>query len=253
MLTQIRKFGAHTVLMADKAHRWPFLAAGAEQHGWYVTSPCSAPVVGSSPLGLEGYKTIAYEIVLDLGRAPDWVALPVCYGDALAGIHQGFKDLTEAGLIASPPRFLAAEAHGSLSYALRDSKDVVDAATPSHQPLAASVAAVQSTYQALVALRESRGLAVQVGNDGLVEMQERVASQAGLFLELASVMPFVAVQAMRAKGVIARGETVVCLATASGLKDTDRSTHAFAELPIATGSVDETLVRTAAMLAGAQG
>lgn len=231
MVTQIRKLGAQLVLMDDKALRWPLLAEGAARHGWYVTSPYSAPVAGSTAIGIEGYKTIAYEIVDDLGRAPDWVVMPVCYGDALAGVAQGFEDLRVAGAIARLPRLVAAEAHGSLARALRDHADAVDAVEPTYVTLAASVGASQSTYQALQALRATDGLAVTIGNDGLVALQEQVATSEGLLYELASVMPFAAARQLAAKGVIAPGDSVVCVATACGLKDTDKSTHDWPELP----------------------
>lgn len=244
MMTQIRKLGAHLIMMADKTQRWPLLAAGVKRHNWFVTSPYSAPVVGSTPIGIEGYKTIAYEIVQDLGRAPDWMAMPVCYGDALSGIYQGFMDMKNAGVIQQIPRFVAAEAHGSLKQALDNGSDMVPAATVKYDTLAASVGAAQSAFQALYALRQSNGVAVPVDNDGLVNLQELIAGQEGMLLELASVMPFVAVRRLREAGVISSKDLVVCLVTGSGLKDTDKSTTAWSEIPVSTVGVDEVLGAT---------
>jgi threonine synthase len=232
MVSQIRKLGAHLILMEDKTQRWPFLAEAAKRYGWFITSPYSAPVVGSTPIGIEGYKTIAYEIYQDLGRVPDWIALPVCYGDALAGIHQGFVDLKDSGTTSRIPRFLAAEAHGSLLRAMSSGSDRVDAVTAEYETLASSVGAPQSAYQALLALRQSEGVAVKITNEGLIELQELVGSLEGLFFELASVMPFAAVRQLRKQRVIASDDLVVCLATASGLKDIDKSTREWAEIPI---------------------
>ncbi|QHE89086.1 pyridoxal-phosphate dependent enzyme [Hydrogenophaga sp. BPS33] len=234
MMAQIRKYGAHLVMMDDKSLRWPLLAEGAARHGWYVTSPHAAPVVGSTAVGIEGYKTIAYEIVGDLGSAPDWVVMPVCYGDALAGIAQGFEDLLCAGEIDKRPRLVAAEAHGSLVNAMAHQTDCVDAVDAEYATLAASVGANQSTYQALHWLRMSDGLAVQIGNEGLIDMQELVACREGLLYELASVMPFVAARQLARSGVMREDDTVVCLATASGLKDTDKSTGSWNPLPVVT-------------------
>lgn len=232
MMAQIRKLGAHLVMMDDKNLRWPLLAQGAAQHGWYVTSPHSAPVVGSTAVGIEGYKTIAYEIVSDLGFAPDWVVMPVCYGDALAGVAQGFEDLLLSGDIDKRPRLVAAEAHGSLVKAIDEHADSVDAVDVGSVALAASVGANQSTYQALHWLRATDGLAVQIGNDGLIELQELVAVREGLLYELASVMPFAAARQLALDGVMGPDDCVVCVATASGLKDTDKSTGSWAPLPV---------------------
>ena len=52
-----------------------------------------------------------------------------------------------------------------------------------------------------LALRESSGLAVPVGNDGLVAMQERLAHHEGIFAELASVTPLLAIATLRSQGV----------------------------------------------------
>ncbi|WP_026227889.1 pyridoxal-phosphate dependent enzyme [Hoeflea sp. 108] len=101
--------------MAQKNDRWSLLERVADRPGWFVASPYRHPVVGSHPIGIEGYKTIAYEIAEQLyGDVPDWCVLPVCYGDALAGVAAGFRDLLSRGKIGRIPRLVAAEVHGSL-------------------------------------------------------------------------------------------------------------------------------------------
>lgn len=87
--------------------------------GWFVASPFHALAVGSHPIGIDGYNTLAFELIEPLdGDAPDWCVIPVCYGDALSGLWHGFVELFEAGVIWRLPRLVAAEAHGSLSKAL---------------------------------------------------------------------------------------------------------------------------------------
>lgn len=63
-----------------------------------------------NPLGLAGNATCAYEIVAQLGRAPEAVLLPVGHGTLLLGLHLGFKALHEAGVIAQLPRLHAVQA-----------------------------------------------------------------------------------------------------------------------------------------------
>ncbi|TIT24234.1 MAG: pyridoxal-phosphate dependent enzyme [Mesorhizobium sp.] len=225
MLAQIRKYGASVVSLADKSHRWPLLAAGTERLGWFATSPFHSPVVGSHPVGIEGYKTLAYEIVEQMhGAVPDWCALPVCYGDALAGLWAGFKDLLSQGRIDRLPRLLAAEVHGSLAKALAGKADLVAEVPAGFDTLAISIGTTRSTFQALSALRESGGMAMPVGNFGLIDMQQQLAATEGVFAELASVTPFAAIECLRREGTIARSDSVVAIVTASGLKDLDRST-----------------------------
>lgn len=98
MLQQMRKYGATVMPFARKSDRWAFLAEGVKRAGWCAVSPFEAPVVGSHPAGIEGYKTLAYEIVEQVhGKVPDWCVLPVCYGDLLAGLWRGFKELRQSG------------------------------------------------------------------------------------------------------------------------------------------------------------
>jgi len=224
MLTQIRKYGATVLPLANKMDRWTLLAEAATRYGWFVASPYRAPVVGSHALGIEGYKTIAYEIVEQSGGiTPDWCVLPVCYGDALCGVWAGFQELFAQGAIPRLPRMVAAEVHGSLAQALVTGSDRLEEHSLAFESLAVSIGAPRSAYQALKALRESSGRAVPVNNDGLVEMQERLARDEGIFAELASVTPLLAIARLRREGIIAAEDRVVAVATASGLKDLDRS------------------------------
>ncbi|MBN8931540.1 MAG: threonine synthase [Rhizobium pusense] len=224
MLAQIRKYGAQIVSFEQKSDRWAFLAKGVEQFGWFATSPYRHPVVGSHPIGIEGYKTIAFELIEQMaGEVPDWCALPVCYGDALAGVWLGFRELLDDGRIDRMPRLLAAEAHGSLRQALDQQTDRIPDVAPSFDALAVSVGATRSTFQALKALRETNGIAVPVSNDGLIAFQERIAATEGTFLELSSAMPIAAIAAAKRQRIINSDETVVAVVTASGLKDIDKS------------------------------
>jgi threonine synthase len=150
MMTQMQAYGAMVVATRDKGDRWTLLRRAVEQLGWYPTTPYFGPPAGSNAYGVEGYKTIAYEIAEQLGwQAPAWCALPVAYGDALAGVWRGFEDLARLGLIATLPRMIASEIYGSLAEALRTDAASVPVVTADHPSLAASIATVQSTCQAL--------------------------------------------------------------------------------------------------------
>lgn len=229
MISQIRAYGALVFPMARKTDRWALLEKAADQLGWFVTSPYHHPVVGSHPIGIEGYKTLAYEIVDQSGdHLPDWCVLPVCYGDALAGLCAGFHELLEMGKISRVPKLVAAEVHGSLSAALESGHDRIEEQSQAFETVAVSIGTTRSTYQALKALRDTRGCAVCVSNDQITSMQRMLAAKEGIFAELASVAPLVAVQRLREQKVIAQSDRVVAVVTASGLKDLDISVEAAA-------------------------
>ena len=238
MVTQMRAYGAMVVAVRDKAHRWTLLEAGVREHGWFPTSPFFGPAVGSNPFGLEGYKTLAYEVVDQLGRAPDWCVLPVCYGDALFGMWKGFEELREAGVIASTPRLVAAEIYGSLGAALADDRDDVPDRPKTHDSIAVSIGATRSTYQALHVLRASGGTACTVGDAELHEWQARLATGEGIFAEASSVAALAAVRRLRDDGVIAAGATVAAVLTATGLKDTQPAAMRLGEVPVVAPTLD---------------
>jgi threonine synthase len=232
MLSQIRKYGATVLPLVQKTDRWALLAEAASRLGWFVMSPYQAPVVGSHPIGIEGYKTRAYEIVEQSnGAVPDWCVMPVCYGDALSGLWMGFKEMFAAGQIDRLPRLVAAEVHGSLSDALARGADRIEEQEASFDTLAVSIGTTRSTYQAVKALRESSGHAVSVNNDDLITLQRQLAQSEGIFAELASVTPFAAIRDLREREVISPYDRVIAVVTASGLKDLDRSVETSQAFP----------------------
>ncbi len=223
MVEQIRRYGALVVELEDKTQRWPLLAEGVRRFGWFVTSPFAAPVVGSNPIGIEGYKTIAYEIIAQSdGGVPDWVVVPMAYGDVLRGIWRGFRDLFDAGHIARLPRMAAAEIHGSIQQSLSAGVDAIPAVQPRWQSQALSIGTLQGSFQSLATIRESGGITAVVEDDALWAMQSNLARMEGLFGELAGVAGLAAAAQLRQRGMIDAGQSVVCVMTASGLKDIDQ-------------------------------
>ena len=121
MLRFMRSFGALVVAAPSAPERWTLNRLVSDQWGFLPVSNLSNPPLGSHPVAIEGCKTIAYELVEDLGgAAPDVVIIPVAYGDSISGIYRGFRDLVEAGVLERLPRLVAAEAYPSLSTALRE-------------------------------------------------------------------------------------------------------------------------------------
>jgi threonine synthase len=252
MVAQMRAYGAFVLAVKDKADRWPLLAAGVRRRGWFPTSPFLAPAVGSNPLGLEGYKTLAFEIAEQLGwRAPDWCALPVCYGDALFGVWKGFDELARQGLVRGRPRLIAAEIHGSLGRALAEGRDDVPDMPKTHESIAASIGATRSTYQALHALRASGGTAVTVDDADLLAWQAKLANAEGVWIETSSAAALAGVARLRERGTIARDATVVVVATAGGLKDATPAVERQGDVPLIAPTLDAALDALARVYGGA--
>jgi len=225
MTEQIKRYGAMVVPLPEGSQRWPVLEEGVRRLGWYATSPFVAPVIGSHPVGIEGYKTIAYEIFEQLGgKVPEWIVIPTAYGDVLAGVFRGFKDLVDLGLAARTPKLIAAEIYGSLARSLVQAGDRVASVERDHDTRAISIWCLQSSFQALQALRASGGQAVRVGDGSLLDLQNELALTEGILGELSSITTLAAVREMSRRGDIKSDDTVVCMLTASGMKDLDLTT-----------------------------
>ncbi len=242
MVDQIGRYGAVVVELADKTRRWPILAEGVARFGWFVTSPFETPVVGSHPDGIEGYKTIACELVLQQqGRVPDWVVVPTAYGDNLRGIWRGFCDLRAAGVIDRLPKMVAAEIHGSVRDSLARPADTLVTARDPFPTRALSIGTVQGTFQSLVSVRRSGGTAEVVTDAALWQTQAGLARHEGIFGELSGVTSIAAAGQLRRRGIIGPDDSVVCIMTASGLKDIDqRPPHPAIRYRV-TGGLDEVL------------
>jgi threonine synthase len=204
--------------------RWTISRLVAEEWGWLPVANACDPPVGGHPAGIEGYKTIAFEICQELGwRSPDVVVVPVGYGDSIAGIHKGFKELSALGLVDRMPRLVAAEVHGSIArgLALGAEAPMAGVSLPSR---AFSAATRLSTYQALKAVVESGGTAVVVDDAEIMAAHRRLAVREGIFVELSSAMPAAAAGKLAAAGELDAEDLVVLLATSGGLKDIDLTT-----------------------------
>src|SRR5215475_552954 len=242
LVLQMRAYGAMVVKVADKADRWRLQSLGVREFGWYPTSPFFGPVVGSNPYGMEGYKTIAYEIAEAFDwTPPDWCVLPVCYGDALYGMWKGSAELAALGWIDRAPRLVAAEVSGSTAAAMASGEPMPPDRPRNAPSIATSIGASQGTVQALEVLRKSGGTAVTIEDDEISRWVVTLGAREGIWPEPASAAPFAAIDRLRAAGVIAPEARVVALLAASGLKDAAVIQQALPPAPVVKGDLDEVM------------
>ena len=71
------------------------------------------PLNSLNPWRFEGQKTIAYELVDDLGHVPDYVIIPVGNAGNISAIWKGFKELYMLGYIDKLPRMIGVQAEGA--------------------------------------------------------------------------------------------------------------------------------------------
>jgi len=146
-------------------------------------------------LRVEGQKTAAFEIVEEMGSAPEVLALPYGGGGNLCAYALGFR---EEG--AGTPRLIAAEAAnraGTVASAIRISK-------PAHAD------------EAQRAVEESGGAILALDDGTIMEAWRLLAREEGVFCEPSSAAGLAALLAEPP------GDgRVVCVITGHGLKDPD--------------------------------
>ena len=196
------------------------------RRGWFNRN------TGHNPFTREGKKTAAFEIYEQLGRIPDWVAVPTGDGNIIAGIWKGFCDLKEAGIVGKTPKMLCAQSEDSCAisqviWGLREAGvsapnwKELEIAPVSATTVADSIS-VDVPRDGLAAVRavfESGGAAVAVPDAEILAAIPQLARGAGVFAEPAASCAWAGLQAAVRKGIVRAEETVVCMSTGSGLKD----------------------------------
>ncbi len=185
-----------------------------EQHPW-------CPVDRRNPYGGEGYKTIAFELVRDLGSAPDVVAVPVASGRLILGIAKGFDELLQLGWVDKVPRFLACQGAGAdvLSGPMNEGRQETDTKQDAYS-VALSTRERTSDPRILRVLHETNGKVVSVP-DGAIMAAVRRLGEEGIAAEPASALAAACVKQLGDQDELAANETVVVVLTSSLTKSPD--------------------------------
>ena len=176
-----------------------------------------AVVVNSiNPDRLEGQQTAAWEVVDELGGAPDTLALPVGNAGNITAYWRGFRRYADEGRADALPRMLGFQADGAAPIvrgAPVESPETVATAIRIGNP---------ASWEGAVGARdESGGEIATVTDDEILDAQRLIVQLEGVFCEPASAAGVAGVRKLAAEGRIGGEETVVCVLTGHGLKDPD--------------------------------
>ena len=168
-----------------------------------------------NPYRLEGQKTAAFEIVDELGSAPDLLCLPVGNAGNITAYWMGFcqyHGLNKSGL----PRILGVQAAGAAPLVLGHPVD-----KPETVATAIRIGRPARGEQALQAAEDSGGEIMAVTDDEILAMQRRLAAS-GVWVEPASAAGLAGLaHQIRLGKMDVRGMRVVAVCTGHGLKDPD--------------------------------
>lgn len=191
------------------------LEEAVRRHGLYR-------VDGRNPFGLEGYKTIAWELVRDLGgRPPDVVAVPVGSGRLIAGVWKGFQEIAQLGWIDRLPRMAACQpaAADVLTEPWRQGGQA-PGVNPDAYSVALSTRERTVDPRVLALVLASHGEVVPVSERQIVAAVQALAAE-GLAVEPASAVAPAAVEMLCESGAFGPDSIVVAILTSSITKSPD--------------------------------
>ncbi|GAE93991.1 threonine synthase [Gracilibacillus boraciitolerans JCM 21714] len=168
-----------------------------------------------NPYRIEGQKTAAFEVVDELGQAPDYLFIPVGNAGNITAYWKGFKEYNEkkqTGL----PKMMGFEASGAAAIVhnrVFENPETVGTAIRIGNP---------ASWQGAVNARdESQGEIDEITDEQMIEAYQWIAQNEGVFAEPASCASVAGLLKKLEEGKIEKGSTVVTVLTGNGLKDPD--------------------------------
>ena len=215
-VAQLMTFGA-TVMSVQGSYEDTFelSKAAIDRWGWYNRNAAINPYLS------EGKKTVALEIMEQLDwQVPDYIAISVGDGCTIAGLWKGLKDLYAIGFIDRLPRLISAQAEGCCP--LNRAIETGEPWRPMEENTLADSIAVgvpRNADKALMAIRESNGVTVNVSDEEIMAAQKLLGRTCGVFGEPAGVTGAAGLKKLCEEGRIEPDATVVSVVTGNGLKD----------------------------------
>ena len=169
-----------------------------------------------NPFRIEGQKTGAFEVVDDLGDAPEYHAIPVGNAGNITAYWKGYKEYKKAGKFEKLPQMLGFQAAGSAPIVLGKRVE-----KPETLATAIRIGNPASWQGATAARDESGGLIDSVTDEEITRAYRFIAERDGVFAEPASAAGVAGVIKLAKKNFFKEGTRIVITLTGSGLKDPD--------------------------------
>ncbi|RCW66947.1 threonine synthase [Saliterribacillus persicus] len=172
-----------------------------------------AMVNSVNPYRIEGQKTSAFEICDVLGKAPEYLFIPVGNAGNITAYWKGFKeynDEKQTGL----PKMMGFEASGAAAIVhdrIFEDPETVGTAIRIGNP---------ASWQGAVNARdESNGEIDEITDEEMIAAYQWIAENEGIFAEPASCASVAGLFKKLEAGKVEKGSTVVTVLTGNGLKD----------------------------------
>jgi threonine synthase len=193
------------------------VARRKEAEGWFDVSTLK------EPYRVEGKKTLGYELAEQFNwQLPDVIIYPTGGGTGLIGMWKAFDEMEQMGWIGSErPRMITVQASGCapIVRAFEAGERFADE-FPNAETVASGLRVPKAIGDFLIldAIRASKGAALAVTDEELIEATREIGAAEGVFCapEGAACLP--ALRKLLASGEVATSERIVLFNTGAGVK-----------------------------------
>jgi len=192
---------------------------GALEVARALSADYGAALVNSvNPHRIAGQTTSAFEIVDELGDAPDVLTLPVGNGGNVTAYWQGFRTYHSVGRSRRTPQLIGVQAAGAAPL-------VEGHAIENPETIASAIRIGRpATWEpAIAATHDSGGHLRAVTDTEILNAYREVAGKEGIFCEPASAAGVAGLRAAVLEGAVRRDQQCVCVLTGNGLKDPEHA------------------------------
>jgi threonine synthase len=243
-IAQLLIYGARVILVdGNYDAAFDLSIAASREFGWYNRN------TGYNPFTAEGKKTAAYEIweallLSGLGSPaaeasrilrskPLSIFVSVGDGNIISGIHKGFKDLRDLGLLERMPRLygVQSEESAAVANAFKAGTERIIPVVATTRADSISVNKPSDGLRALRAATQTGGAYITVPDEAILR-EIATLGKVGIFAEPAGSAALAGLRAAVAEGLIAADDPVVVINTGSGLKDVRAAMQVAGEAPV---------------------
>ncbi|MBB6453435.1 threonine synthase [Salirhabdus euzebyi] len=166
-----------------------------------------------NPYRIEGQKTAAFEVCDQLGKAPDYLFIPVGNAGNITAYWKGFKEYHEAYGYRLP-HMMGFEASGAAAI-------VRNEMIPNPETIATAIRIGNpaSWKSAVEAAQQSVGEINEVTDDEIIDAYKWLAKNEGVFAEPGSCASIAGLMKTKKAGKLPSGKVIVSVLTGNGLKD----------------------------------
>lgn len=182
-----------------------------------VAQEAPVTIVNSiNPFRLQGQKTAAFEIIEELGTAPDYHCIPLGNAGNITSHWMGYSEYHDDGIVNKRPVMVGYQAAGSAPFVRGEMVD-----NPDTVATAIRIGHPQSWDKAWKVREACEGWFDECSDEVILAAQKLLAEREGVFCEPASAASLAGAMRDIESGKIPEGSRIVCTLTGNGLKDPD--------------------------------